>query len=447
MKTQWWNAMAASLLLGSAVFARAQAAPVEPAAPANTGSPDAPESAAHAPAESAPVAAAPPEAAAPVAASEPAAVAAPMPVAPAPDPEPETPAGPNAGYKKGFFIQSDDGQFRLEVGARFQARYAFEAIEAAPNESNFSIARARFTLGGHVFTEDLTYKFQTDFGKGFVTLKDFYADYAFVPGAFQLRAGQWKRPFSRQQITSSGKQELVDRATTDAAFGAGRDIGIAVHNDYEDSPELEYAFGIFNGTGEKPVFSGDATVDPMTGEGPVSGAFTNVPDTFHPALVLRAGYNHGGIKGYSEADLEGGPFRAAVGASGLVDLDADDDDTSSLKAELDYLVKVEGFSSTGGLYVSSAQSGTGFGDRAFEALGMHLQLGYVIGELVQPVARYSLVAPDGGDNDTHEILGGLGFYFWGHEVKWQTDGGALLSEAPGGTATDYRVRTQLQLAF
>jgi hypothetical protein len=172
-----------------------------------------------------------------------------------------------------------------------------------------------------------------------------------------------------------------------------------------------------------------------------------VPDTFHPALVLRAGYNHGGIKGYGEADLEGGPFRAAIAASGLLDLDADDDDASSVKGEVDYIVKVEGFSSTGAVYVSSAQSGSGFSDRAFEALGLHLQLGYVIDGLVQPVARYALVAPDGPDNDSHEVLGGLGFYFWGHEVKWQTDGGALLTESIGGTVTDYRVRTQLQLAF
>lgn len=361
----------------------------------------------------------------------------------------ETPASePTAGYAKGFFIQSEDGAHRLEIGARVQVRHTIEALEAAPNESNFSIARARLSLGGHVFTEDLTFKFQPDFGKGFVTLKDFYADYAFVPGAFQLRAGQWKRPFSRQQITSSGKQELVDRAPTDKAFDAGRDIGVAVHNDYERSPEFEYAFGVFNGTGEKPLFSGNVEVDPATGEGEAtSGVFDNVPDTFHPALVLRAGYNHGGIKGYSEADLEGGPFRAAIGASGLVDLDADDDDQSSIKGEFDYIVKVEGFSSTGGVFISSAQAGPNFGDRALDALGLHLQIGHVIDGLVQPVARYALVAPDGADNDTHEVLGGLGFYFWGHEVKWQTDGGALLAESSGGTVTDYRVRTQLQLAF
>lgn len=452
MRTRSLVAMWGCVLLGGALNAHAQQSPVTPTVPAapadaavSAGTPDA---TAVAPEATEPTAA--PEASAPATAAPPAidpapvADAAPEPTAPEPAPAGE----PTAGYHKGFFIQSEDRLFRLEIGARVQARYVFEAIEAAPNESAFSIARARLSLSGHVFSEDLTYKFQSDFGKGFVTLKDFYADHAFVPGTFQLRAGQWKRPFSRQQITSSGKQELVDRATTDAASGAGRDIGIAIHNDYEKSPEFEYALGVFNGTGEKPLFSGDVTVDPMTGEGGVSGgAFGNVPDTLHPALVLRAGYNHGGIKGYSEADLEGGPFRAAIAASGLADLDADDDDASSLKAEVDYIVKVEGFSSTGAVYVSSAQSGPGFSDRAFEALGLHLQIGYVIGELVQPVARYSLVAPDGADNDSHEVLGGIGFYFWGHEVKWQTDGGALLTEAAGGTAKDYRVRTQLQLAF
>ena len=63
--------------------------------------------------------------------------------------------------------------------------------------------------------------------------------------------------------------------------------------------------GVFNGTGDKSTFSG--SVDTMTGE--VSGKFSNVPSHFHPALVARVGINKNGIKGYREADLEGGSMR------------------------------------------------------------------------------------------------------------------------------------------
>ena len=68
-----------------------------------------------------------------------------------------------------------------------------------------------------------------------------------------LRVGQWKRPFSRQQLTSSGKQEFVDRSLTDKAFGAGRDVGMMVHNNFTRAKGLEWAAGVFNGNGANTV--------------------------------------------------------------------------------------------------------------------------------------------------------------------------------------------------
>ena len=46
------------------------------------------------------------------------------------------------------------------------------------------------------------------------------------------------------------------------------------------------------------------------------------------------------------------------------------------------------------------------------------------------------------------VLGALSFYFFGHNLKWQLDGGARLLEDPiAGDLTDYTFRTQVQLAF
>ena len=364
------------------------------------------------------------------------------------EPAPKADAAPVAGYDKGFFIQGADVPFKLKLQARVQARYALDVLDGEEDETAFSIPRARLTLGGHAFTKALGYKFQIDFGKGFVTLKDFYVNYRLVPDWLEIRVGQWKRPFSRQQINSSGRLELVDRAITDKFFGAGRDIGLAIHNDFEHSPTFEYALGLFNGTGDKPKLSGDVTVDANTGEGEITGGkFANVPDRLRPTVVLRLGYNYGGIKGYREADLEGGSLRIAVGASGLAEIDAAGKDDSSVRAELDYALKVQGFSTTGAVYVSSAQSGGGFFDQSFEAIGFHVQAGYVIAGRVHPAVRYALIAKDGADNDLQEILAGLSVYFWGHRLKWQTDGGTMITEDAGGRQSDYLVRTQLQLSI
>lgn len=333
-------------------------------------------------------------------------------------------------YDRGFVIESADGAFSLKTQARVQVRYTLlseedpEALDDGRlTESHFAVQRARLTFGGKAFTDDLSYKFQSDFGKGAVNLKDFYVDYR-IAGDVRVRAGQYKRPFSRQQITSSGKQDLVDRAITDDYFGAGRDIGVAVHNNYEKSPVIEWAVGLFNGTGENLV-----------------------PDTLKPALVARVGYNYGGIDGYSEVDLEGGPLRFGVGASVLSELDLDGDDTSGIRSELDYVVKAHGFSTSGGLYFSTAQDGEGFAEQVSEAVGFHLQAGYTFGQTHQVAGRYALIAPQlEGEGSLQEAAIGYSFYRFKHGFKWQTDLTMGLDEGQS-FGDDVRLRTQLQLSF
>ncbi|MBN2342473.1 MAG: hypothetical protein JXX29_01005 [Deltaproteobacteria bacterium] len=356
------------------------------------------------------------------------------------------------GYDGGFFLNDKGGIYSLKVNARMQAKYTFEAVDTGDDdkeiESNFSIPAARIKLKGHVVSKAVSYALQLDFGKGNALLKDFYADFAFVKNAFHLRVGQWVKPFSRQQITSSGKLEFTGRAMTDKAFGAGRDIGLAFHNNYEKSPGFEWALGVFNGTGEKPWFEGDAELDDTSDEyGEVSGKFTNVPDTFNPMAVARIGFNTGELKGYSEADLEGGAPRFGLGVSGIFDFDADDSDDGEIRGELDYILKVHGFSSTGGIYLMSVQNGTSFGDQTYGAIGMHAQIGYVIKGMVQPVFRYGTINPDGGDLYRQEITGGISLYFAKHNLKWQTEFGALLEKDGDDDTADTIVATQLQLAF
>ena len=354
-------------------------------------------------------------------------------------------ADATSGYKKGFFISAEDGSSKLKINGRVQARFNYEGIEGIDNgaddEYQFSIPRARLTMGGHLLSGDLKYKFQTDFGKGGASLKDFYVDFKLMDDWVHLRTGQWKRPFSRQQLSSSSKLEFVDRALTDKAFGAGRDIGIALKSDGKKDG-FEYTVGLFNGTGDKGTFNGKADDD-----GNVSGKVSNVPDQFKPVAALRLGYNHGGIKGYSEADLEGGGFRFAVGGSALYALDLDDSGDGSMVAEFDYAVKVEGFSSTGGYYMSMVENADGELEGAMT--GLHAQAGYVIADRYQPVVRFAMLDPDGDDNNTQKITAGLNVYFKGHNLKWQTDAGVAMYEAPEGTdvENDMIIRSQLQVAF
>ena len=373
---------------------------------------------------------------------------------------------PTAGYDQGLFLRSADGKFELKLKLRVHAQYAFASKDEGQEkdrtqEMNFSASVARLTMGGKAFTPALEYMFESDFGKGFVKILDAYADYAFVPKTLHLRAGMWKRPFARQFILSSGRNEMVERSFVNGYFGEGYDIGLAIHNNYTKSPPFEYAVGVFNGDyqnkypGDKPWFSGSGTLDPETGAVSVgSGSFSNVPKKFHPALVARAGINLGGIDGYSEADLEGGGFRLSLAANVLADFDTDDDNKSGVRAGIDFMMKFEGLSFSGAVFAATAQKApeagadTGFFDQEYAAAGFYLQAGYLIARQFQPVVRYSLASPK-DQKSAQEVSVGLSWYFEKHNFKWQLLGGALINQAAlTGKSTwddrvDYRVLTHL----
>ena len=356
--------------------------------------------------------------------------AAPVPVDPPAGKDRKQPG--TAGYDKGFYLRDADDKYSLKINARVQPFYKLTFDREPLDFKNaFEIRRARLVLEGHIHSKALTYKLQTDFGKGFLTLKDFHFDAEVARGTW-LRAGQWKRPFSRQQINSSGRLEVTDRSITNDAFLGSRDIGVAVHNNYEKSPDLEWVVGVFNGTGEAPRFT--PTVDPVTGA-VTGGAFTNVPGKLRPVWVARVGITRGGIKGYSEADLEGGPLRYAVAANVAVEGDNDDDDRSQQRVGADFVVKAEGFSATGGFYVMAEQTDLSLTDQELASLGFHLQAGYMLTPKLQAVARYALVdARRDETKDQQEIAVTGNYYAFGHDAKLQ--GGVRLTKTGDGVFGD-----------
>jgi hypothetical protein len=352
------------------------------------------------------------------------------------------------GYDKGFYIAHahEKGTFKLKIGARVQTLLNVDSqdtgAESRQDKWAFSINRARLTFSGHAFTKRLEYKFQSDFGKGLVTLKDFYIDGGLADEVW-LRVGQWKRPFSRQQINSSGNLELVDRAITDKQYDQGRDVGITLHNGYEDSPELEWNVGVWNGTGEKSVFT--PTIDEMTGE-VTGGSFSNVPKDFMPLFVGRVGYNANGLKGYSEADLEGGDLRWGVGAAVWIEGDVDGGDNEQHQATIDGVVKVNGIAASLAGFLQTVP-----GDTELATIGSNVQVSKVFGEKTMRMVgagRYAVIIPqgDGAEDPTHEIVLGWGWLPHGHNAKLQLDLSSQI--APGADFADHLIaRLQAQLAF
>jgi len=379
----------------------------------------------------------------------------PAPEEPAPEePVPEEPAPeakaaplppPKVGFKKGFFITSPDGKFGIKLGGRAQFRFTYEA-GGDEHEAAFSLPRVRFKFSGHAFDESLEYKFQIDFGKGGVNLKDAYIDIKAHQMAI-VRLGQFKVPNSRQGLASSSKQQLVDRSITNKAFGLDRDVGIMLMSDYKKAP-VEYSVGIWNGTGDSGSLSGDVTVEPLTGEGTIdSGKFSNVPDLPNPLFNARFGAHSPGHDGYSESDHKTSEPGVGFGGGVWINFDADDDDDASMGGNVDWSVKAKGFAHNGAVYIRADQDGEELSDLALSNIGVHASVGYTIKGKVQPVFRFARLLPPGEDNDTTELLGGVNVYLFGDNVKWATDAGAILSETGGGAETAVQVRTQFQLDF
>lgn len=125
---------------------------------------------------------------------------------------------------------------------------------------SFDIRRARLDVKG-VINEQFDYRLQADFTGAAVKLLDATAAFTYNP-ALKITLGQFKIPFSLENLASSPKLETVNRSQVVEALVArgkdvlgnhnGRDIGIQASGalfEFNNQKLVEYAAGIFNGSG------------------------------------------------------------------------------------------------------------------------------------------------------------------------------------------------------
>lgn len=334
---------------------------------------------------------------------------------------------PVSGGDRGFVLRSPDGVNSLRIQGLFQPQLAHDWVGGAPDNDAFFVNRARVGLVGSVFSKDLQYMFVTEFGGGDPRLLFLNVDYTFVPEWLTVRVGQFKRPFSRPFVTFASQLSMIDRPLTvgPKVFGDNADVGVMLHNGTSgSSSQLEYAVGVFNGTGPNVL-----------------------PNHVHPLVAARVGYNTGGLDPYVESDLEGGAPRFGVAAAGIVDFDAGGDNESFASGLVDVMFKAHGFSLSSALYVGSRQRGPRWSDQRVDAIGHHTQLGYVIANRLEPVVRYAFVLRDAEGDDQHDVAGGLNLFVRGHAFKWQNFVSVRFQDGDGGRPRGVLLQSQLSLAF
>lgn len=161
-------------------------------------------------------------------------------------------SGMVAGYRDGFFLASEDGNFRLDIKGQLQLRYTYNhsdqprsavlAAQVGEVQEGFDVARAKIGFYGHMFDPSLTYGISGNFdtyggpavavGAATPNNGDFELENAFVAFAFadgwQVKFGQFKAPFLREEAVDSSMQLAVERSVMADAFTVDYTQGLQI---------------------------------------------------------------------------------------------------------------------------------------------------------------------------------------------------------------------------
>lgn len=374
-----------------------------------------------------------------------------------------------ATYKpgKGLSIVSKNGRFALVTRLRAQFRYTFEHDGETDDASHsMQIRRARLQFVGHYFNEHNRYKVELAFSPrdlGFsdgvphnTPLLTWYLEFDYLRD-LTIRLGQYKIPYSRQRVISSGDLQLVDRALANGEFNLDRDIGIDVRSkDLFGLGRLRYYAGVYLGEGRDQyqassfdlMYLGRVEVLPF-------GLFDDYSEadferTAKPRLSIGAAYAF-------IDDAQGN--RGVLGST-----PTDGGTTDYHNVTGDFMFKILGLSLSGEVFYRAGERN--FGDAvvvddagvempapreaARNGLGWFGQGGFLIPRVpVEIAGRYSQIHPIGDGSalvSRDEAGGGLSWYIAQHPLKLQMDYFHQWDEGAISRGSD-QLRVQLQGAF
>ena len=141
-------------------------------------------------------------------------------------------SGATAGWDKGFFLASADGNFKLKISGYAQIRWNYNYVDDPlpgqdRNAKGFENRRTYLTFEGHIIDPTWIYKIQGNFrsSDGTFVLQDAYARKELGQG-FYVQGGQAKAPYMRETLASDTGLLTVDRSVIETVFGAGRTQGV-----------------------------------------------------------------------------------------------------------------------------------------------------------------------------------------------------------------------------
>jgi hypothetical protein len=374
---------------------------------------------------------------------------------------------------KGLHLESEDGAFAIETRLRAQMLYTMEGEEGERLGQSFELRRARLQFAGHVFGKHNEFKAELALSPSDVGMRDnslpqtsplldFYFQFNQIEN-LNFRVGQYKVPYSRQRVVSSGDLRLVDRSIVNSEFNLDRDIGFDFRSENFLGVELlRYYAGVYVGEGRN----------------------TNALRDFGMMYLGRIEFlPFGDFKDYSEGDLSisktpklsigvaygfiehAGKNQGILGSSPV-----DGGTTNVHNFDADLVIRLMGLSIEGELAYRSGRRRPGSersdvndtpDDGSDDVLlieaprngwGLVGQAGYLVpGTVFEVVARGAMNRATNASSmiERNEYGLGLNYYFAGHPLKLQLDLFRLGAKAPGADqfSWDDRLRVQLQAGF
>ncbi|AJE04095.1 porin [Geobacter pickeringii] len=367
---------------------------------------------------------------------------------------------------QGFTFTSPDEKFQGSIGGSMQLRYTFTDLDDAngsqTDTSEFKLRRIKLFFNGYAYSKDLTYKLQMNLAElnnsnknnTSKFLEETYVNYRILDEA-QLRFGQDKVPFARQELVSTTALQFVDRSFVTDAFKPSYDIGLALHGKVAGGL-VGYQAGVYGGAGQNTFrssndnsFAARIVANPL---GDMAYSESDVDNSAKPLVSVGASYFRDTIKNTAGA-LETNNLSFANTKSGWLGMGLstfnpnEKIDTNSYG--IDAAFKWHGFSAQGEYFLAQADGQTT--NNTLRAHGFYAQAGYFIlpGQL-EVAARYGYLDPnrDVTQNIQTQTQGAVSYFFAKHNLKVQADVTNIHQQyATKSNTDDMQYRLQAQVIF
>lgn len=339
----------------------------------------------------------------------------------------KTPAPP----KLPFDISWKDGKTTIQtkssqlvISNRVQLRFTQTDPEVGDSVGSFRVRRGKTKFDGWIYSKDLTYELQLNWPDTSNALEDANINYDFTKGkkTFMVKAGQFKVPFGRQELTSSGSQQFVDRSIVSNEFAKGRDLGLQLWGTPLGG-KIDWRVGVFNGGGRNRTsndndayqYNARLTWQPF---GDVKYSETDFDSKETPLFAIAAQYE------------SNDKFGTTTGV-----------DTDREIVGADVVFKYKGIFAFAEYFDAAVDREVG---ASFDQEGLSAQVGYRFAKPFEVALRYAAWDPSKSvaNNDRTETGIAFGYYFNKHNNKIQADFRQVEDDATGRTDKEFRLQYQ-----